>query len=185
MPETYTRKALSRISENLRHWQYKRVAAIWNHKPEVWQHHQYKTRYRQLVSHDIQRQPISTCRYLSLEAKFWRRIVSSSASSVSGFILLTGRFMRIFWTSGSKPMLIILSACHTAKHTGVTSGHVKLLLNLAALSQIKNSTYYLTALSIILQRTRVLWLWWENVHNKSSRFDKILDHDRQTLGEEI
>jgi len=53
-------------------------------------------------------------------------------------------------------MLIILSACHTAKHTGVTSGHVKLLLNLAALSQIKNSTYYLTALSIILQRTRVL-----------------------------
>jgi len=56
-----------------------------------------------------------TWRYLSFEAKFCFSNVSSSASSVSGFMLLTGRFIRIFWTSGSKPMLIILSACHTDK----------------------------------------------------------------------
>lgn len=36
----------------------------------------------------------------------------SSASSESGLTLLTGKCSKIFWTSGSKPMSIIRSACN-------------------------------------------------------------------------
>ena len=49
-------------------------------------------------------------RNLSLVLKFSTSRRSSSASSVSGFRLLTGMWSRIFCTSASKPMSIIRSA---------------------------------------------------------------------------
>ena len=52
-----------------------------------------------------------TCLYLCFpDSKFIIIFSGSSASSVSGFWLVTGMYSRIFWTSGSKPMSIIRSA---------------------------------------------------------------------------
>ena len=50
-----------------------------------------------------------TCLYLSLP--MWlNKCSGSSATSLSGFWLVTGRYSKIFCTSGSKPMSIIRSA---------------------------------------------------------------------------
>lgn len=52
-----------------------------------------------------------TCLYFCFpDSKFIVIFSGSSASSVSGFWLVTGMYSRIFWTSGSKPMSIIRSA---------------------------------------------------------------------------